>query len=188
MLIFTLFWGFGSKFKLLKSCKNVKYVLGYLVGIVPRPLEAILGLLKYPYISISHFLKKCQTGLIGASSFQGLQFLSSDNLSMYLVYAIFIAEVFINTSAILVPLTTYSKDFSKSDDQLNVFNVCNINACTILGPFKTVSKVQRPPCIQCMQWKCFCSLWKVSNSWSTYSVQVLSSGNLSMYSMYASYF
>ena len=47
---------------------------------------------------------------------------------MYLVYAIFIAKVVINTSAILVPLTTYSKDFSKSDDQLNVFNVGNGNA------------------------------------------------------------
>ena len=73
---------------------------------------------------------------------------------MYLVYAIFIAEVFINTSAILVPLTTYSKDFSKSDDQLHVFNVCNENASV---PFEklvipdqliqqTFQSPQRPPC------------------------------------------
>ena len=73
----------------------------------------------------------------------------------------------------LLQSSSLLKLFQKSSfvfwQSLNVFNVCNINASTILGPFKTVSKVQRPPCIQCLQYKCFCSLWKVSNSWSTYS-------------------
>ena len=53
-------WAIGIRVKQLKSCKNVKYVLGYLVGIVPRPLEAILGLSKNPYISIFHFLKSAK--------------------------------------------------------------------------------------------------------------------------------
>ena len=135
-------------------CLVTQYGICYLKGIYRATYQHCSNLLK----DFMHFCIPYPASW--QVSFQGLQFLSSDNLSMYLVYT----------------CNIYCRSIYKYFRNPRPFD----------NLFKRLLKVRRPAqCIQCMQWKCFCSLWKVSNSWSTYSVQVLSSGNLSMYSMYA---